>query len=131
MIKGLWCRFKQCLGTFTILFLEATFETGLFDIYLTTFSESLISKIQNLWGSSFYSKCLHFNLDVKNAANYKEKVFCFWYNCIWIGIVKFSLFRIEYFSSAANMLTSSPKVFHINKRYFLQLNWLGSDQSLW
>ena len=30
MIKGLWCRFKQCLGICPILFLEGSSETGLF-----------------------------------------------------------------------------------------------------
>ena len=88
------------------------------DIYLTTFLESVTSKIQNLWGSSFYSKCLKFNLDFKNAAKNWEKVFCFWDNCIWIGIVKFSLLRTGHFSSAANVLTSSRKIWHVNKRDF-------------
>ena len=30
MIKVLLCRFQQCLGTFTILLVKATSETGLF-----------------------------------------------------------------------------------------------------
>ena len=101
------------------------------DIYLTTFSESVTSKIQNLWGSSFDSKCLKFNVDFKNAAKNWEKVFCFWDNCIWIGIVKLSLLRTGYFSSAANVLRSSPKIWHVNKRDFFELNFLASDQWIW
>ena len=101
------------------------------DIYLTTFSESVTSKIQNLWGSSFDSKCLKFNVDFKNAAKNWEKVFCFWDNCIWIGIVKLSLWRTRYFSSAANVLRSSPKILHVNKRDLFQLTWLGSDWWIW
>ena len=67
-------------------------------IYLTTFSEAVMSAIQNLWRPSFFSKCLKFVLDLKNEAKYCEKVLCFWDNCIWIGIVKLSLLRIENFS---------------------------------
>ena len=86
------------------------------------------SEIQDLWASSFWSKCSKFQLDFKNAAKNSEKVFCFWDNCIWIGIVKLSLLRTGYFSSVANVLTSSPKIWHVNERDIFQLNWLGSDQ---
>ena len=79
------------------------------DIYLTTFSESVISEIQNLWGSSFFAKCWKFNIYFKNAAKNWEQVFCLWDNCIWIGIVKLSLLRTGYMSSAAKVLTRSPK----------------------
>ena len=83
---------------------------------MTTFLESEISKIQNLWGSSFGLKCLKFKLDFENAGKSWGKVFCYLDNCIWIGIVKLSLLRTGYFSSAANVLTSSPKIWHANKR---------------
>ena len=53
----------------------------------------------------------------------EEKKFCFWDNCIWIGIVKLSHLRTWYFSSAANVLTSSPKIFHVNKGDLLQLSF--------
>ena len=43
------------------------------DIYLTTFAESVTSKIQNVWGLSFPSKCLKFSLDFKNAAKTEKK----------------------------------------------------------
>ena len=98
------------------------------DIYLTTLSESVSSEIQNLWGSCFDWKCLNFNLDIQSGGKNWEKLFYFWDNCIWIGIVKFSLLRTGYFSSAANVLTSSPKIWHVNKRDFFQLNWLDSDR---
>ena len=57
-----------------------------------------------------------------------EKKIFFWDNCIWIGIVKLSLLRTGEFSSAANVLTGSPKIFHVNKRDFFQGNSLGKDQ---
>ena len=42
-----------------------------------------------------------------------------------------SLLRTGYFSSAANVLRSSPKVLHVNKRDFFQLNSLGRGQWVW
>ena len=96
--------------------------------YLSTFSESVISEIQNLWRSSFFSKYLKFHLDFKNVGKTCEKTFCFWENCIWIGMIKFSLLRTGYFSLAGNVLTSSPKIFHVNKTELIQLNGLGSGQ---
>ena len=119
-----WARLSCCLSKHPL-------KRDFLDIYLTTFSESVTSKIQNLWVSSFYSKFIKFNLAFKNGAKSWEKVFCLWDNCIWIGIVKLSLLRTGYFSSAANVLTSSPKIWHVNKRDFFQLNWLGSDQWIW
>ena len=119
-----WARLPYCLSKHPL-------KRDFLDIYLTTFSESVISKIQNLGGSSFFKKYLKFNLDFKNAAKNSEKVFCFWDNCIWIGIVKLSLLRTGYFSSAANVLTSSPKIWHVNKRDVFQLNWLRSNQWIW
>ena len=92
MIKVLWCRFQQCLGTFTILLVEASSETGLF----------------------------------RHLSDYVfgvRKIFSFWDNCIWIGIVKLSLLRTGCFSSEANVLRSSPKIWHVNKRDFFKFNW--------
>ena len=101
------------------------------DIYLTTFSESVISKIQNLWELSFVSKCLKFNLDFWNAAKNSDKLFSFWDNCIWIGIVKLFLLRTVYFSSTANVWKSSPKICFFKKREFSEHNFFVSDQWIW
>ena len=70
----LWCRFQQCLGKFTMLFDEGYSEIGLFTFLLTTFSEYIISEIQNLWGLSV-SKLFKFNLDFENTAKNWEKFF--------------------------------------------------------
>ena len=40
---------------------------------------------------------------------FQKKAFCFWDNCISIGIVKLSLLRRGYFSSAANVLQAVPR----------------------
>ena len=71
---------------------------------------------------------MKFNIDLKNATKNSEKVFCFWDNCIRIGIVKLSLWRRGYFSSAGNVLTSRPKIWDVNNRDFFQLNWLEYAQ---
>ena len=130
MIKVLLSRFQQCLGAFTILLVQATSETGLFR-HSSMFCESVTSKMQNLWGSFLVSKILKFNLDFKNAAKNWEKVVCFWDNWIWIGMLKSSLLRTGPFSLVANVLTSSPKIWHVNKGDFLEHNFVASDQWIW
>ena len=114
----MWCRFKQCLGTFTMLLVEGFSEKNFLGIYLSTFSEFVISEIQYLWGWSFVPKRSKFEIHFKNSAKNSEKVFCFSDNCIWIVIVKWSLWRRRYISSAFNVLTNSPKIWHVNKRNF-------------
>ena len=101
------------------------------DIYLTMFPHFLFWEIQKLWGSSIFWKCSKFKLDFKKEAKSPENGFCFWDNCIWIGIAKLSLLRTGYFSSSANELTISPKILHVNKRDFFEFSWLGSDQWIW
>ena len=130
-IKALWCRFQQCLGTFTILLVEASSEMGLFRHLSDYVSESVTTKIENLWGLSFFRTCLKFNLHFKNVPKNWENVFCFWDNRIWIGIVKFSLWWTISFSWAGNVLKSRPYILHVNKGDFFTLNWLGSDQWIW
>ena len=103
---------------------NVTFQTFI----QSPFSESVISEIHWLWGSSFFWKCSKFNEDYRNAVKNLEKVFCFWDNSVWIGCVKLSLLRGEYLSSAFNVLTNSLKIFHITKRRFFLLNFLHSDQ---
>ena len=104
-----WARWPCCLS-------KCPLKHDFLDIYLTAFSESVISQIQKLWEWSFVSKCSKFELDFKNALKNSKKPFCFWDIWIWIGIVKLSLLRTRYFLSAGNLLTGSPKIFHVNKR---------------
>ena len=129
MINKLSCKFQQCLGQFTMFSSKDPLKIDFLDIYLITFSESVLSEIKNLWESSFYSRYSKSNLDFRNGEKNWEKVVCFWDNCIWIiGIVRVSLLRKGYLSLAANVLTSSPKTWHVNKRDFFQLKWLESYQ---
>ena len=131
MIKVLWCRFQQCLVTFTILLFQACSQMGLFRHLPDYVFGGRNFKNTKASSTIFCSKRSKLQLDFKKAAKTKETVFCFWDNCIWIGIVKLSLLRTGYFSSATNVLTSSPKIFHVNKKDFFQLNWLGSDEWIW
>ena len=130
MIETLWSRFQQWFRWFTMLLDEGSSEMGLFR-HLSDYV-FVVPNIGN--GKSmrviFFSKCLKLNLNFKNSATNWEKVFSFWDNCIWIGNVKLSRLRTGCFESEANELTSSPKIWHVQKRDFLQLNWLGSDQWL-
>ena len=98
------------------------------DIYLTTFPESVISEIQNLWRSPFFVKMSKITFTFQNFSKKLTKILRFWDNCIWIRIVKFSLLRTGYFSSAANVLTSSLRMWPLKNRYFFGFNWLRSDQ---
>ena len=122
--NSVWARLRCCLS-------NGRLKRNFLGIYLTRFSESIRAEIQKLWGSSFFSKYSKFNIDFKIAQKNLEKMSCFWGNCVWIGMVKLFLLRTGYFSSSTNVLASSRKVLHVNKRDFLQLNWLGSDQWIW
>ena len=121
MIKVVWCIFQQCLRTSAMLLLEGSSEAGLFR-HLSNLVFG-VRHVRNIKARRviFFSKYLKFNLDFKNAARNSEKGFCFWDNCIWIGIVKLSLLKTGYFSSAANVSTSSPKVWNVHKRDFFDL----------
>ena len=131
MIKVLRCRFQQCLCTFTMSVVEGSSETG-----LCRHLSDKVFGVRNFRNKKsmrviFFSKSLKFTVGFKNLAKNWEKCFCFWDNCIWIGIVKLSLLRKGFLSPAANVLRSSPKIWHVKNRDFFQFNWLGSDQSIW
>ena len=108
-------------------------STVLMHVYHLAFRGNLWSGIRKykIYECHLFSKCLKFNLDLKNATKKWKNNFGFWDYCIWISIVKMSVLRTGYFSSAANVLPSSPKVLHVNKRDFFQLNFLGSDRWMW
>ena len=132
MIKMRWRRFQKLLGRFTMLLVEGFSETVLFrQLRDYVFGLRNFGNRKHMTVIFFFSKYLKFKLDFKNVGKNWEKVFCFWYHCIWIGIVKLSLLRTGYFLSAANVLTKSSKIFYVNKRNFFQLNWLGRDQWIW
>ena len=118
MIQVMSCRFQQCLGTFTILLVEGTSATGHFR-HLSYH----VFRVRNLGNTKgirliFFSKRWKFQIDFKNAAKIWGNVFCFSDNRFWIGIVKLFQLRTGYFSSVPNVLTRSPRIWHVNKRDF-------------
>ena len=132
MIKVLWSIFQQCLGTFTIFLVEGSSETGLF-----RHLSNHVFRVRNFGNTKavrvmfFFSKYFKFNLDLNKAGKNSDKVFCFSDNWIWVGIVKLFLLRTRYFSLVANMLTSSPKIWHVNKKRFFEHNFYFSNQWIW
>ena len=137
MIKVLQCTFQQCFGTFTMLLFEGSTKMGLFrhlsDYAFRVTDSEVIKDFGNTKSMRiiFFPKYSKFNIDFKNAARNWEKVFCFWDNYILFRIDKLSLLRTGYFSTATNVFRSSPKISHVNKRDFCQLNWLCSDHWIW
>ena len=125
MIKDLWCIFQERLGTFTILLVEASSETGvlrhLSDYFFGVRNFGIAKALRVI----FSVKISKLNLDFKNAAKSWENLFCFLDNCIWIRMVKLSIWRRRYFWSPANVLTSNPKILHVNKRDFFELNFVA------
>ena len=124
MIKVTWCRFEQCLGRFTMLLVEESYETGL----LRHLSNNIFG-VRNFGNAKpmrvivFFKTCKISNRFEKWTKNW-EKVFCFCDNCIWIAIIKLFLWRRKYISSPANVLTSTPKIFHVSNGDFFQLSFL-------
>ena len=59
------------------------------------------------------------------------ETFCFSDSFIWIDIVELPLLRTGYFSSTANVLTSRPKIWDVDKRDLFEHNFLASDQWIW
>ena len=77
----------------------------------------------------FFSKSSKFDVDFEIAQQNSDKPFCFWHKCIWIFCVKLPVLRMEYLSSAVNVLTTnSLKIFDVTTSNSFQLNNLHRDQ---
>ena len=127
MIKALWQRSQKCLGTFTMLLVEGSFETRLsIHLYNYLFGVRNFGKAKCM-RPNFYSKIFKISARFPKWSKKFRKNFFFWDICIWIGILKLSLLITGYFSSAANQLTSSRKILHVNKKEFFKLIWLGNN----
>ena len=127
------CRsdFKNVWSSLTSCFPKGPLKEDFLEIYLTKFFG-----VRNFGNTSavrviFFGNYSKLNMYFKNAVTNSENVFCFLDNCVWIGSLKLSLLRREYLSSAVNMLTNIPKILHMTKRDFFQLNCFHSDQWIW
>ena len=131
MIKLLWCRFQQCLRPFTLLLVEGDPETGLLrhlsnhDFEVRNFGNTKSMRV------IFFLEIFKISYRFKKWR--KRWDFCFWGNCILRHIIKFSLLRTGYLSSAINVLTSSSKI--SRRETFSNSTALAlinkSDQSIW
>ena len=132
MGKVLQGRFQHCFRTFTMFLVKGFSQTWLFRHFSEyVFGVRNLEITKSITINFFLSKCSKVHLDFRNAVKNREKVLCFWDNCISIDMVKLSLLRRGYFSSAAKMLTNSPKIWPVNNREFFQLNCLGNSQWIW
>ena len=130
-INILWCRFQQCSSNFTMLLIEGSSETRFFrHLSDHVFGVRNFGNTKSL-RDIFCSKIFKTHCTFQKCSKKLRKYFYFWDNCILICIVILPLLTTGYFSSAANVLRSCPKVLHVNKRDIFQLNWLWSFQWLW
>ena len=118
LIKLMWCRFQQCLGTFTML-LVTRFSQAVLLKHLSGYVFGVRNfEITKSMKIIFFDKLLKISSRFQKCSQKLRKTFCFWDNSIWIGIVKLSELRTGYFSSAANVLTISPKIWHFPRETF-------------
>ena len=131
IVKVLWCRFQQCLNTFTLLLVEESSETGVF-----RHLSNHLFRVRNFGNTKamrfiFCFKTFKISVRFQKCSKKLRKSFFFSDKCIWIGIVKLSLLRTRYFSSVANVWTSSPNIWHVNRRDICKHNFLASYQWIW
>ena len=128
MVKVLSFRFHQCFGSFTMLLVEGSSETGPFrNLSNHIFRSPEVQKYISYEGHL----CLKmFTIEYKFRQCKKnwEKLFRFCDNCIWTCCNELPLLRRDYLSSAVNGLNNSPKILHITKTDVFQLNCLHRDQ---
>ena len=130
MIKMLRWRFQQCLATSAMLLVKGSSEKELF-----RHLSNHVFGVRNFRNTKamrvmFFFKRFRISAWLQKSRKRLRKTFFFTDNCIWIGIVKLSLLRTGYLSSESNVLTSSPKIWHVNKGDFFQLNCIGSYQRI-
>ena len=131
MIKKLRCRFQQCFCTSAMVLVQGSSETRLFsDLSNHNFG---VCNFGNTKAMSviFFKKCLKFKIISKMEQKSEKKFFVCEIILSELVSLNVPLLRTGYFSSAANVLTSSTKILHVNKKDFFQLDWFGSDQLLW
>ena len=127
MIKVLWCKFQRSLCMFTMWLVEGSSKARRFrHLSDHIFGEHNLGNTKSM-RASFFSNCSKFNLVFGKAEKKWEKVFCFGYNWIWIGIVKLHLLRTGYSLSAAIAVTSSPKIWlELENLSLIDLSNLGT-----
>ena len=125
MIKVLLCRFEECLGSFTMLLVEASPEPGLF-LHLSNHVMRIpyFRKYISYEGHLSFQNVQNFSWTSRMQKKNTEKVFCFLDKCFGIGCLKLSLLLVI----GVSVLTNSPKILHFTNRGFFQLNFFHSDK---
>ena len=118
----------MCGPVYHVAFRRVLWNETFYTLIKRCFSESVISKMHQLWELSLFWECWKFKLGLRRWEKNSEKINYFWDNCIWIGCVKLSLFRREYLSSAVSVLTKIRKILLITNRNFFWVNCLHIDQ---
>ena len=112
-----------------MLLVEGSSEAGSFRQYSNHVFRSLeFRKYISYEGHPFFQFLQNLIWISKMQKKIDKNVFHLLDNCICIGCVEISLLKTGFLSLAVNMLTISPKILHITKRDFFQLNFLHSDQ---
>ena len=95
--KVLALKLDPCFRDFNMLTLHKSSEAGLFfsDLSAHAFCGSIISEINQLWGSSFFFKIFKIWHNFRNGAQKSENTFNIWDNCTFIGCVKHSFLPTE------------------------------------
>ena len=93
--------------------------------------QSIISEKNNLGSSFFFWKYSNFYVGFGNPEKNSENIFWFGDNCIWIARIRHSLLLRQYFSSGANMLTNSLKIWVTTKTELSELIFFQTDQKIW
>ena len=82
------------------------------DIYLTTFFGVLRFKNISAMRLIFFLKMFKTESRFQKCKKTEKIFFCLWDNCIWKCGNKLYLLRRQYLSSAVNVLTNGPNIFH-------------------
>ena len=87
--------------------------------------QSITPELNQLWGSSFFSKCSKFHVDFRNKKHNSENALNFGDNYTLIGYVKHSLLL------GVDMLSSSLNISETTKKEFLELKFFQIDKKIW
>ena len=122
------CRFQQSFGSFTMYHIAESSKTGLVrHLSNHVFRSPYFRKYISYEGQLFFHNVQNLMYISKTRKKIDEKVFCFLDNCVCISCDKLSLLRRGYLSSTVDALADSPKVLHLTKGNFFELNFFPSN----
>ena len=111
-----------------MLLVEMSSETSLFrHLSNHVFRSPYFRKYISYEGQLFFHNVQNLMYISKTRKKIDEKVFCFLDNWVCISCDKLSLLRRGYLSSTVDILTDSPKILHLTKGNFFELNFFPSN----